>query len=167
VPSISTGPEASFVSTPSPRPAAAAHLALVCPSDRSRDRAWVLHLAYALTLALAAVYQLFLYEPRAYSAIHNAAQALTAVPVLVFAGLLALAQSAPPPPLGARGARFLFLGALGGLVIPGAVFAISGLSGGLVPVHVASWVGCAFPAACIAALWPARAAEPAFVASRA
>lgn len=132
-------------------PAAALHLALVCPRDRLARRPGVLALVYGLGLALAVIYQVFLYDPRAYTAIHNLCQSLSIVPILVFTGELAIALADPPPQLGTSGVRRLLAGAVAGVVTPAAVLAISGFSGGIVPVNVTAWVGYLFPLAALAA----------------
>jgi len=132
-------------------PAAAVHLALVCPRDRLARRPGVLPVVYGLGLALAAIYEVFLYDPRAYSAVHNLCQSLSIVPLLFFTGELALALADPPPQLGPASVRRLLAGAVAGVVMPAAVLAISGFSGGVVPVNVTAWVGYLFPVAALAA----------------
>jgi len=138
--------------------AAALHLALVCPRDRVAGHSGLLVLAYGFGLALAAVYELFLHDPHAYSVVHNFAQGVGSVPVLAFAGLVALSLTDPPAALGAAGVRRLLLGALLGLIIPGLIFGLSAASGGSLPVNSAAWVGFVFPLGAIAALRSAPAA---------
>jgi len=132
--------------------AAALQLALVCPRDRLSGRSGVLVLAYGFGLALATVYQLFLDDPHAYSIVHNFAQGIGSVPVLVFTGLVALSLTDPPAALGAAGVRRLLLGVLLGLIMPALLFGLSAASGGNLPVNAAAWVGFAFPLGAIAAL---------------
>ena len=143
--------------------AAATHLLLACWDSRLARRAGVLPLVYSLALALAAVYEFFAYEPGAYSALHNLSQALAGIPVLVLVARLALAVDRPPPALGRAGLRRMLAGMLVGLVIPAIVLAVSGATGGRIPVNASAWVGFLFPLACLSALWqsrghPARAA---------
>jgi hypothetical protein len=133
-------------------PAVATHLALACPRDRIARHPGLLALVYGVGLALAAVYQLFLHEPGAYSAIHNTAQALCAPPVLALAVLLALEVGAPRPALG-RAVPRLLAGTLAGIVVPAIVLGISGITGGRFAVNVAASIGFVFPLACVAALW--------------
>jgi len=137
--------------------AAALHLALVCPRDRVAGRSGFLVLAYGFGLALAAVYELFLQNPNAYSIVHNFAQGVGSVPVLAFAALVALSLTDPPAALGASGVRRLLLGALLGLIAPGLIFGLSAASGGSLPVNSAAWVGFVFPLGAIAALRAAPA----------
>jgi hypothetical protein len=137
-------------------PAAAAHLALTTPRARLDRFAGLLPVVYGLSVALAAVYEMFLYEPRAYTTIHNTCQGLASIPVLLYATLLGLSLTDARAVADRRGVQLLFGGTIVGIVIPGAVFALSSVSGGLVPVHVAGWVGFVFPLACLAALRRAR-----------
>jgi hypothetical protein len=126
-------------------PAAALHLALVCPRDRLAARPGVLPMVYGVALALAAVYQVLLYEPAAYTVLHDLCQALVALPVLALAVMLGLALDDPPPSLGAQGARWLLGATLVGFVGPAIVLGVSGMSGGQVPVNASAWVGFVFP----------------------
>jgi len=138
-------------------PAAFVHLALVCPGDRVRGRPGLLPLVYGVGIALAAVYQVLLYEPRAYTVVHDVCQALIVPPAFAVAIMLALALSDPPSTLGARGTRRLLGGTLVGIVAPAIVLGISGASGGRVPVNASAWVSFVFPLAAILSLRaPAR-----------
>ncbi len=141
-------------------PAAAAHLALTCPRDHLARRPGLLAVNYGVALVLAAVYELFLYDPSAYSVIHNLCQSLGIVPVLAFTVALGLAVGDAPAELGAPAVRRLLAGAVAGIVLPAVVLAISGVSGGLVPVNVSAWVGFVFPVAALAT-FRARPAAPA------
>src|SRR2546427_7619419 len=132
--------------------AAATHLALAWPDNRLTRRAGVLPLVYGVGLALAAVYEFFAYEPRAYSAMHNLCQALAGLPVFVLVVRLALALDRPPAELGRAGVRRMLAGALAGLVIPAIVLGVSGVTGGRLPVNASAWVGFLFPLACLFAL---------------
>src|SRR5258705_107197 len=78
--------------------AAATHLLLACWDSRFARRAGVLPLVYSLSLALAAVYEFFAYEPTASSAMTNLFQALAGIPVLVLVARLPPALPRPPPP---------------------------------------------------------------------
>jgi hypothetical protein len=133
-------------------PAAAAHMALVCPRDRLSGRPGILLLLYGAALALAVAHQVLLFDPRAYSMIHNFCQALVSVPVITFTVCLALALGQPPVELEPTPVRRLLLGAVVGIVMPALVLGISGVSGGLVPVNVTAWVTFLFPLAGIAAV---------------
>jgi hypothetical protein len=133
-------------------PAAAVHLALVCPRDRLTTRRGLLALVYGLTLAFAVLYEFFLFQPGAYVLLHNLAQGLAGVPVLVFTALAALALDEPPAALGPGGTRILLGAALAGIVVPGLVFGVSGLTGGGLPVNVSAWIGFLFPLGTVLAL---------------
>jgi hypothetical protein len=132
--------------------ASATHLALVCPDDRLARHRGVLPLVYGVGLALAAVYELFAYEPAAYSALHNLAQTMAGLPVLLLVARLALALDGPPLALGETGLRRMLAGTLARLVMPAIVLGVSGATGGRIPVNAAAWVGFLFPLACLSAL---------------
>src|SRR5438128_6835058 len=140
--------------------AAATHLVLAYPEDRVTGHAGVLPLVYGVGLAFAAVYEFFAYEPGAYSALHNLSQALAGIPVLVLVARLALATDQPPPELGQAGLRRMLAGTLVGLVIPAIVLAVSGATGGRIPVNASAWGGFLFPLACLSALRQAPASPP-------
>jgi hypothetical protein len=138
-------------------PAALAHLALVYPRNQlARGGAGVLPLTYGLALAMATVYETFLGQPSAYTPIHNFCQAMAAAPVIALAVDVALAigQRKVEP----QGTNLpVLLGAtLVGALVPGMILALSGATGGRVPVNVSAWTGALFPAGVIAAfrLWP-------------
>jgi len=124
---------------------ATTHLALVCPRDRVTGRPGILTVVYGGGLALAAVYQILLYEPAAYTVLHNLCQGLAALPVIALAVMLGLALADPPPSLGALGARWLLGATLVGFVGPAIVLGVSGASGGQIPVNASAWVGFLFP----------------------
>jgi hypothetical protein len=125
--------------------AGAAQLALSCPRDLLARWPWLRTVVWGGTLALAAAYELFLYDPRAYVVFHNATQALAAVPVLAFAAGLAFFLGRAAAEASRRGMRWCFAGALVGIVIPALVFGFSGLSGGMVSVTASAWLGFVFP----------------------
>ena len=141
-------------------PAAAVHLALVCPRDRLAGHRGILPFVYGLALAFGAVYEYFLYQPGAYVLIHNLAQGLAGAPVLVFTALAALAVDEPPVALGPRGIRILLGAMLAGIIVPALAFGLSGLTGGGLPVNVSAWVGFLFPLGTVLALSPRRPPEP-------
>lgn len=132
-------------------PAAAAHLALVCPRNHVARRPGLLLLTYGLAIGLAAVYELFLGQPSAYTPIHNVAQALAGLPVFGLAVTLALAIGERPPETPTADVRLMLGATLAGVLVPGIVLAISGASGGRLPVNVSAWTGFLFPLGCIAA----------------
>ena len=138
---------------------AAAHLTIGCLRLSAGRRLGALKLAYGLPLSLAVAYELLLNEPAAYSAIHNVAQALGIVPVLALVAVLALGEHRLAPELTTTGARHVLAGAFIGVVIPAALLAVSGATGGRVPVNAVAWVAFVFPLTCIAAfpqLLPSR-----------
>lgn len=132
--------------------AGATQLALVWPRDltsrwpRLRPAIWV------GALGLAAGYELYLYDPRAYVVFHNATQALAAVPVLAFAIGLAFFLGRAAAEASRRGMGTCLAGALVGIVFPAVVFGLSGLSGGMLSVTVSAWLGFVFPLSSLPAL---------------
>jgi hypothetical protein len=132
--------------------AGAAQLALVWPRDllarwpRVRPAIWL------GALALAAAYEMFLYDPRAYVVFHNTTQALAAIPVIAFAVGLTFFLGRAAAEASRRGMGTCLAGALVGIVIPAVVFGVSGLSGGMVSVTVSAWLGFVFPLSSLPAL---------------
>jgi len=95
-------------------------------------------------------------QPGAYVLLHNVAQGLTALPVLAFTVLAAFDLDDPPAAFGPWGSRVLLATALAGIVVPGLVLGISGLTGGGLPVNVSAWPGFLFPLGAVVALSVAR-----------
>ena len=130
-------------------PAAAMHFALGCAPARTRTRGDLLPLIYGIGVVLTAAYEVLLYEPSAYTAVHDLCQALAGLPVFLLVGMLVFAT--PHPALGTRGARQLVAATLVGLVLPATILALSGVTGGRVPVNAAAWFGILFPLGCVRA----------------
>lgn len=118
--------------------------ALVFPRPWRHPVAPAIALGWFASLALAAAYQLVLFEPGAYSAMHACAEAmLGASGVLLATRLvweLASAMRRAGPLL-----RWSSLGAAVGLGVPAVVVGVSGLSGGQVPVNYVVTAAFAFP----------------------
>lgn len=128
------------------------HLALVWPTPQWAKRPPGLpRLIYGLAGVFAVVYQLFLYDPRPYTVLHNLCQGLLVVPTLALAVRLALADDASDSAQ-ARAVRRMLLATLVGLVAPGVLLGVSGLTGGDLPVSMSAWVNFLFPLACVGAL---------------
>lgn len=125
--------------------AGATQLALTCPRDLLARWPRLRPMIWGGMLALAVVYEFFLYDPRAYVVFHNTTQALAAVPVLAFAAGLAFFLGRAAAEVSRRGMRSCLAGALVGIVIPALVFGLSGLSGGMVSVTASAWLGFVFP----------------------
>jgi len=113
-------------------------------------RPGLLPLIYGVGVAFAAVYEVFLYDPRAYTAVHDAAQAAIAVPVLALAAMLGVARSDAQSTVGAP--QQLLAGTLVGIVGPAIVLGISGASAGGVPVNASAWAGLVYPLAAMLAI---------------
>jgi hypothetical protein len=117
-------------------PAAIAQLALEFPGRfRLAPRPWVA-VAWFLSVAIALPYQMLLHEPGAYSVLHGAAETYLGLAGLGLAIRLLCELAAEPHarnPL-LRGAA---AGAVLGLGVPAVVVALSGVTGGGLPVNVA------------------------------
>lgn len=125
-------------------PATLLQLAVAFRPVATRLERTVLRMGWCVALALAFVYELVLDQPGAYSAVHAACEATMGFAGLVLIGVLLLDE---PKPLGStdplrRGAT---IGATLGLGVPGVVMLVSGLSGGALPVNVATATAFLFP----------------------
>jgi hypothetical protein len=125
------------------------HLVLVWPRPLAGTRGSLVQLVYGLGGMLALIEQLFLYEPRAYSVLHNLVQGLTLVPTILLAVRLGLIEAADAA--AATWGR-LQVGVVIGFVGPALVFGASSLAGGNLPVSVAGWLNVVFPLVCVRAL---------------
>jgi len=125
-------------------PAAIAQLALRYPGPFHATRNPWLAVAWFASLAIALPYQLLLDEPGAYSTLHAAAETYLGLAGLGLAIRLLCELAAEPHvrnPL-LRGAA---AGAVLGLGVPAVVVALSGVSGGALPVNVAVATAFLFP----------------------
>jgi hypothetical protein len=131
-------------------------LALVCPRDLLERRPALRSLIYAMGAVLVGVYEIFLYQPAAYSVVHNFVQACAALPALPLAVRLALALDGEPGPLGRTGVRALLAGTVLGNIVPAVVFGLSGATGGMLPVNTIAAFPMFFPLLSVLALWRLR-----------
>lgn len=143
-------------------PVSALHLALVFPRNRLAGRGGVLPVLYGGGAALAVAYEMFLYEPAAYTAIHDSCQALVGAALVAFTIGVGLDLERPHAVLDAPALRSVLAGAVVGFGVPAVVLGLSGLTGGIVPVNAIGWFSFAFPVACLVALRApaARVARP-------
>jgi hypothetical protein len=125
-------------------PAALLQLAVAFrPVATHLERAAV-RLGWCVALALAFVYQLVLEQPGAYSAVHAVCESAMGFAGLTLIGVLLIEERQPflnADPL----RRAATVGATLGLGAPGVVMLVSGLSGGAVPVNVATATAFLFP----------------------
>ena len=124
--------------------AVATHLMLVCPTVHPAARVGR-RFAYGMAAALAVVYQGLLFDPIGYVLVHNLAQALGLVPVIALVYRLMEALDAPPVELGMRGVYWMVAGTLPGVLVPGILLGLSGLTGGQLQVNPGVWFGVLFP----------------------
>lgn len=126
-------------------PASLIHLGLVFPRNWLRDNEGFALLPYFFSLPLVTSYEMVLFDPAAYSTVHDAAIVYLGLGGCFFIGTLAYSylsetSAARKQPIG--------LLALGGLVAlgPPAVFmGMSGLGGGSVPVNFCAYTAFLFP----------------------
>ena len=142
--------------------AGAAHVALVAPTAAFPRTRGLPTIVYGTAAMLTLVYQLFLFEPRAYSVIHNVAQGLIGLPIFALAFRYALALGDAVSARLRLALQLQLAAVLVGLVAPAVVFAVSALAGGDIPVSTAAWLNFLFPLVFSAGLLTvARAATPA------
>lgn len=127
-------------------PAGFVHLALVFPVDRLRRcRSLCLRIPYLVALALAAAYEIFLYQPAVYSLIHNLCMIYAGVGLLTLLGAVLWDYSTSDSYLVRQRIRVILLGFLGGFAFPAVLILLSGLSGGEVAVNYAAFTAFLFP----------------------
>lgn len=122
------------------------HLALVFPVDRLRRyRAFFLSVPYLVALTLGVAYELFLYQPAAYSLIHNLCMVYAGVGGLALLGGVIWNYGTTDSHLTRQRVRVILLGFLSGFAFPGAVMLASGITGGEVAVNYAGFTVFLFP----------------------
>lgn len=127
-------------------PATLLHLMLVFPVLRlGRYRRPVLIGIYAADLVLITVYQAYLYDPAAYSRIHNFCMAALGVGGvgLTVSGVHAYWTS--PSVLVRKRLGIVLLGIVTGMALPASMVTMSGLSGGEQPINLAAFTAFLFP----------------------
>jgi hypothetical protein len=132
------------------------HLALVCPRDLLAGRPSLRGLVYALGAIIAAVYEVFLYQPAAYSIVHIFARHARRCRRCRSRCAAALALDREPGPLGRKGIRALLAGTVLGSIVPAVVFGLSGATGGMLPVNTIVAFPRFFPLLSVVALWRLR-----------
>jgi signal transduction histidine kinase len=127
-------------------PAGFTHLALVFPVDRFRRyRSFFLSVPYIAAFTLAGAYEVFLYEPSAYSLIHNLCMVYVGISAVIFLGAVIWDYCTPAHPLVRRRIRVIFLGLLSGFTVPAMLMFSSGITGGKVAVNYAAFTAFFFP----------------------
>jgi signal transduction histidine kinase len=142
------------------------HLALVFPTDRLRGSWKALVALYLPFIALAAVYQVVLFRPAAYTIVH-----LVAIGALGSSGLPLIAsigydRLTTRSPLVLRRTRFVVLGTMAGFAPAVTLMACSGFFGGEIPVNAAGLTAPLFPLALAFAIVKANLFEIDFLLRR-
>jgi signal transduction histidine kinase len=123
-------------------PAAALHLSLLFPQPHPLARyVWA---AYLLSLLIVIPYELFLYQPHAYTLIHNLATFYLGLAALTFGVRLISEYVRGRSQLARARIRVMTLGTLAGFALPGAIFLASAATAGMVPVNTGAFTGFLF-----------------------
>lgn len=121
------------------------HLTLVFPVDRFRRyRTVLLAVPYVVAGVLAAVYELFLYQPAAYSVIHNLCMIYAGIGGVMLLSGVTWDYYTADSYLTRQRVRVILLGFLGGFAFPAAVMFASGITGGGVAVNYAGFTAFLF-----------------------
>jgi signal transduction histidine kinase len=127
-------------------PAGFIHLALVFPIDRFRRyRSLVITIPYVLALLLGTAYEVFLYNPAAYSLIHNLCMVYVGIGAVIFIGKVAWDYWETDSYLVRQKIRVLLLGFLAGFALPAGLMFASGMTEGDVAVNYAAFTAFLFP----------------------
>lgn len=127
-------------------PASFLHLAVVFPIDRFvRSRSWLLFTPYLVSFLISILYEIFLHQPPAYSALHNFAELYAGLSGLPFLFTIAWDAWTTQSPLVRRRVRVVSLGFFGAFALPAALTIYSGVTGGEVAVNYAVFTMALFP----------------------
>lgn len=127
-------------------PVACLHLALVFPTDRLRSRRrLVLTCLYVSSLAFGMVYQLLLYQPAAYSAVHLVASSAVSVGGASILVAILYDLFTARSVLVRRRIGVVSLGALAGFVPSAVLMAVSGVAGGKIALNAGALTAFLFP----------------------
>jgi signal transduction histidine kinase len=122
------------------------HLALVFPVDRlSRHRRLFLLLPYVIPGVLGVAYELLLYQPAAYSLIHNLCMAYAGAAGTAMLSAVLWDYSMSRTHLTRQRIRVILLGFLCGYAFPVILMVVSGVSGGDFAVNYIAFTAFLFP----------------------
>src|SRR5439155_1612286 len=122
------------------------HLALVFPTERlPRYRRRVLLGLYGAFALLAAVYEVVLGSPSAYTAVHLLATATHGLGALTIIAVVIYSLVTSPSALVRRRVSVVALGTLAAFLIPAALMAASACYGGKVPLNAGAFTAFLFP----------------------
>lgn len=126
-------------------PAGFVHVALVFPVDRlRRSRSFLLSLPYLVACTLGVAYEAFLYQPAAYSFIHNLCMVYVGIAGLTLLGGVTWDYCTTVSHLVRQRVRVILLGFLSGFAFPAALMFSSGVTGGQVAVNYAGFTAFLF-----------------------
>jgi len=127
-------------------PAALVHLAMVFPVDRlCRHRSLLLSLPYLGAFTLSVAYEFSLYQPSAYSLLHNLCMVYAGIGGLALLGAVMWNYWSTVSLLVRQRIRVILLGCFSGYAYPGILMLLSGISGGEVAVNYAAFTAFLFP----------------------
>lgn len=127
-------------------PAGFIHVALVFPVDRfRRHRRWLLALPYCIALALTFLYQTSLYQPAAYSLVHNLCMDYVGIAGVALLGAVLWDYRTTDSYLTQQRIFVILLGFLSGYAFPAILMAASGVTGGQIAVNYAGFTAFLFP----------------------
>jgi len=127
-------------------PASLVHLALVFPVDRlRRPRSFFLSIPYLAALTLGAAYEMLLYQPAAYSLIHNLCMVYLGIGGLVLLGKVIWDYGTTDSHLIRQRIRIILFGFCGGYAFPAALVLSSGVTGGEVAVNYMAFTAFLLP----------------------
>lgn len=127
-------------------PASFIHLALVFPVDRLRRfRTFFLLMPYLAAFSLTVAYEIFLYQPAAYSTIQNLCSVYAGVGLLTLLGKVVWDYFVTDSHLTRQRIRILLLGFFTGFGFPMILMLLAGLTGGEVAVNYAAFTAFLFP----------------------
>jgi signal transduction histidine kinase len=122
------------------------HLAVVFPVDRlRRGRTAAILAPYLIALILGVLYEWFLYQPSAYTTIHNLCMVNSGIGTLLLFVALTWDYFTSDSPLTRQRVRVILLGFLAGYTVPGSVMLASGVTGGEVAVNYGGFTAFLFP----------------------
>jgi len=126
-------------------PAALVHMGLVFPRNWLRDSGGFALIPYFVTLPLVAAYEMVLFDPAAYSTVHNASIVYLGLAGCFFLGALGYGYLTETSPERKQPIGLVTFGALVALGPPAVFMGMSGLGGGSVPVNFCAYTAFLFP----------------------
>jgi signal transduction histidine kinase len=127
-------------------PLAFIHFSVIFPVDRFRRfRSVLLWLSPLIALVLIGAYQIVLYSPVAYSAVHNLCMIGVGIGTVVFLSAVAWDYWTTTSHLVRQRIRVILIGFLAGFAFPASLMFVSGVLGGAIAVNYAAFTASLFP----------------------